>query len=208
MKNDNKIYYPFFYLIAVKNISSKEQELIEELKHDSCKAFNGIYYLYAKRLYGYCLQYTQSAEDAEEIVQDVFIRLWNYRRKIKQNDTLRNLLFVMAKHHLINAYRSRINSPIYEDYIKYTDTLGIEETDKRLEYDEFLREVQQALTTLPTTQQKIIRMSKLELLPNKVIAERLALSEQTVKNQLSIGLKTLKKKFNKLWWLPILLFIN
>lgn len=193
----------------MKNISLiNEQELIKALKNDSYRAFNSIYYLYAKRLYGYCMQYTLSTEDAEEIVQDVFIRLWHYRKRIKQNETLRTLLFIMAKHHLINAYRAKINSPIYENYIKYTDALGTEDTSNRLEYNEFLKELQQALNTLPPTQRTIIQMSKLEQLTNKVIAERLALSEQTVKNQLSLGLKALKKRFNKLWWFPILLFLN
>ena len=57
----------------------------------------------------FSLRYTKSACDAEEIVHDVFVRLWNIRGHIKSTESLRPLLFVMAKHYLINAFRSNVN---------------------------------------------------------------------------------------------------
>ena len=85
---------------------SIEQNLIYLLKGGSIDAFDKIYQMYSKRLYSYSIQYTKSSEDAEEIVQDVFVQLWQNREKIRQSDTLQALLFIIAKHHLINAYRS------------------------------------------------------------------------------------------------------
>ena len=74
--------------------------------------------MYAKRLFAYSLQFTKSQEESEEIVQDVFMRLWTNRAKIRQEDTLRSLLFIMTKHYLINAFRTKINQPEYEEYIQ------------------------------------------------------------------------------------------
>ena len=62
--------------------------------------------MYARRLLAYCKQYTKSLEDAEEIVQDVFVRLWSNRARIHQEETLRSLLFTMSKNQLVNAYRT------------------------------------------------------------------------------------------------------
>ena len=117
-----------------------EQQLIDALKNDSQKAFNSIYTIYAKRLFAYAIQYTKSVQDAEEIVEDVFVHLWLDRKAIRQTETLRALLFIMAKHYLINAYRARINSPVFEDYVDYQESVS-EDNNSQIEYDEFGEEI-------------------------------------------------------------------
>lgn len=190
-------------------LNQNEKILIRELKNDSRKAFNAIYAMYAKRLLAYCKQYTKSVEDAEEIVQDVFVRLWNNRGNIRQEETLQSLLFIMSKHSLINAYRSTVNSPVYEDYTNCLSELSTDDTHYRLEYHEFVSQLKAALKELPETQRKVIELSRFHDLSNKEIAEQLSLSEQTIKNQLSLGLKTLREKLQgmslALW---LLLFVN
>jgi RNA polymerase sigma-70 factor (family 1) len=186
-----------------------EKMLISELKKDSQEALDSIYKMYAKRLYAFCLQYTKSKENAEEIVEDVFVWIWVNRCEIHQEETLRSLLFIRAKHYLINAYRSRINSPVYEDYVNYQDELAADDIQQHLEYEDFVRQLRNALTKLPITQQQVIELSKIQQVSNKEIAVKLSLSEQTVKNQLSLGLKNLRKELNKvpfLFWL--LFFVN
>lgn len=189
------------------NMEKKEQKLIRGLKDGNYKAFNEIYALYAKRLYAYCLQYTRQAEDAEEIVQDVFVRLWNQRDKIRQEETLQSLLFIMAKHLVINAYRAKVNQPIYEDYLNYVDELSVDDVKERTEYRDFLLNFNKILSTLPDTQRKVIKLSRMRQLSNKEIAEYLSLSEQTVKNQLSLGMKKLREEFSKIAWLLLFLIL-
>lgn len=188
-----------------KHTENREQALIRAMKLGSTKAFDSIYQMYSKRLYTFSLQFIKSHEEAEEIVQDVFIKLWNNREQIKQDKTLHSLLFIMAKHHLINAYRLKVNSYIYEDYIGYINAFSEENTHYRLEYNEFMAHFEQVMKTLPLTQQKVIRLSRLQQLSNREIAEELSLSEQTIKNQLSLGLKVLKEKLN--WALVFTAFI-
>lgn len=195
-------------LILETHIDNIEERLISALKLGSSNAFDSIYQIYSKRLYAYCLQFTKSPEESEEIMQDVFVKLWLNRAHIRQNETLRSLLFIMAKHHLINAYRSKINHPVYEDFVDYKHTLSVEDTPHHLEYKEFMQGFQKAMQSLPDTQRKVINMSRIHQLSNKEIAEKLSLSEQTVKNQLSLGLKSLKEKLNKFLWFILLLFIN
>ena len=172
-----------------------ERELIIDLRNGSIKAFNAIYELYARRLYAFCLKYTKSRENAEEIVEDTFVWLWNYRESIKEEEeSLKSLLFIKTRHLLINAYRKVMNSPIYEDYMDYLDHQGTAHAaDSPIEYDEFIRQVNDCISQLPAAQQQIIQLSKFEQMGNKEIAEQLNYSEQTVKNQLSLGLKQLRK---------------
>lgn len=175
-----------------------EKELIKELKQGSMRAFNRIYEIYARRLCAFCLKYAKSRETAEEITQDTFIWIWNNRYSITQENTLKPIIFLRAKHLLINAYRKIINSPVYEDYMDYLDhgTTSSYAADSMLEYDEFARKVNDLIEQLPKTQQEVIRLSKFEMMTNKEIALKLNYSEQTVKNQLSLGIKQLKKMLN------------
>ena len=184
-----------------------ETELILQLRKGSMKAFDEIYELYARRLFAFCLKYTKSKENAEEIMEDTFVWLWKSRSTLEEADSVKPLLFLRAKHYLINAYRKVINSPVYEDYMDYLDHHNSTTADSQLEYDDFVRQLNQMLAKLPKTQQEIIRLSKLEMLNNQEIAEKLNYSEQTVKNQLSMGLKQLRQLINNRTNLMWLLFL-
>lgn len=183
-----------------------EHELISRLKNGSQEAFDAIYGMYARKLYAYCLQYTKSRVETEEIVQDVFVRLWLNKSKIRQEDSLRSLLFTMSKYRLINAYKARLHSPVYEDYVNYQDRIATGGQAEKLEYEEFVMQLKEILHQLPDTQRRVIELSRFEQLSNKEIAAQLQLNEQTVKNQLSLGLKTLREKLNHLPLLFYLLF--
>lgn len=186
-----------------------ERLLIGALKNGSRKAFDEIYGMYAKRLLAYCKQYTKRWEDAEEIVQDVFVRLWNSRTSIRQEETLRSLLFIIAKHYLINAYRANVNSPAYEEYVACRAEPAPGAYSCPLEYEDFLRKLRAALRKLPPAQRKIIELSRLKGLSNKEVAEEAGVSEQTVKNQLSQGLKSLREELDKIAWIAgWLLIVN
>ena len=175
-----------------------EQLIIAEFKRGSKEAFEQIYQMYAKRLLAYCFQYTKCYEDAEEIVEDVFVSLWNNRGKIRQEETLSSLLYTMSKHYVINAYRATVNSPVYEDYVAYQNELSTSEDHYKLDYELYMKTIKNAIKQLPLTQQRVISLSRFSLLSNQEIAERLSLSEQTVKNQLSLGLKTLRMLLEKM----------
>ena len=145
--------------------------------------------------------------DAEEIMEDTFVWLWNNRSTLEEAESVKPLLFLRAKHYLINAYRKVINSPVYEDYMDYLDHHNSTAADSQLEYDDFVRQLNLMLAKLPKTQQEIIRLSKLEMLNNQEIAEKLNYSEQTVKNQLSMGLKQLRQLISNRTNLMWLLFL-
>ena len=118
------------------------------------KAFDEIYRLYARRLFAFCLKYTKSKENAEEIMEDTFVWLWNNRSTLEEADSVKPLLFLRAKHYLINAYRKVINSPVYEDYMDYLDHYNSTTADSQLEYDDFVRQLNQTLPSCPRRSRK------------------------------------------------------
>lgn len=170
-----------------------ESELIDELRKGSIHAFDAIYNKYSKRMYAYCIKFTKSSEDAEEVVQDVFLRLWKIREDIKATDSLSSLLFIISKSYLIKAFHKSINSQIFEDYVNYQDAISSKEKcDSKLCYNDFVAVVKANLLKLPKTQREVIKLSKFEGKSVREISESMSLSEQTVRNQLSLGLKSLR----------------
>lgn len=169
-----------------------ENHLIADLKRDSQSAPREIYQLYAERLYAFCMQYMRSRQKSEELVEDTFVWLWTNRHHIRQEETLRSLLFIRVRHFVINAYRATLNAPVFEQYCRYSKELQVDDTSQAVEYDDFVRRLGRAMDCLPATQRKVVELSKLEQKSNREIARLLGLQEQTVKNQLSLGLRSLR----------------
>lgn len=175
-----------------------EAEIIRELKNGSKIAFGKIYEMYFKRLYGYSLKFTKNSEDAEEIVHDVFLRLWNMRSEIRQEESVRSLLFIISKNYLIKSYYKQINLQIFEDYVDYEEKLRNDcHTDSNIQYEDYLNMIQSEMNKLPETQKNVIELSIFKQFSIKEVSERLSLSKQTVRNQLSLGLKSLRMLVDK-----------
>ncbi len=186
-----------------------EQILIEQLRNGSRNAFNQIYQMYSRRLYSYCLTFTKSNEDSKDIVQTVFIKLWMNRSSLELRDSISSLLFTIAKNDLINAYKKGLNSNIYEEYILYKDAISTNEVSEKVEYKDYLDCINKCLNKLPEKQKQIIILSRFEGLSNKEIANMLNLSEQTVKNNVSMGIKRLKNMLDKcFYFILIFLLVN
>ena len=187
-----------------------EEELVYQLKRESQEAFNKIYDMYSSRLYAYCMQYVKSREDSEEIVQDVFIKLWVNKQSIVHGELLSAFIFKIAKNQIINRYKSRVNSYVFEEYVNYCNEgkYSVSDTSSVVEYDDFCRSLKKAMKSLSATQREVIECVKLEQLSIKETADKLKLKEQTVKNALSAGLKLLKDLLKKSLVLIILFMLK
>lgn len=180
----------------MSDLSSIEKKYILELNQGSYRAFDALYALYARRLYGYALKITKSHQDAKEIVQDTFVKLWLNRKHVLANESFQSYLFTITKNTLLNKVRSVVNAPVFIDYLSFIDEQAISEnnTAAQLDLDDFKRHLNDAKQALSDTQLKVFELCKELGYSNAEVADRLRLSEQTIKNQLSIALKILRKR--------------
>ncbi len=163
------------------------------LKKGDMAAFDAIYYKYCRRLYGFVLRYLKQEEDAEGIVQEVFIKIWETRNKIDVYSSFESFLFTVAYNSTISLLRKRLAEIKSKEYLKslqqFSSTVDVID---ELQFKELNEKVQCLLKQLTPRQKEIYLLSREEGLTHKEIAQKLDISENTIKNHMVTTLKYLK----------------
>lgn len=167
-------------------ITSKSNvELLLLIQKDDRIAFYNIYERYSKRLFGFVFRFIKDEADAEDIVQEVFIKIWEGRNKIDINSSFESFLFTIAYNSTISLFRKRINEKKYLEHLKsvqqvYDSPIVTDE----IHFEELNNKVQQVLNKLTPRQREIFRLSREEGLTHDQIAKKLIISVNTVKKHL------------------------
>lgn len=175
----------------------EEKELILLLKQGSKEAFTTLYKQYWKQVYNFSRLYLTNQSAAEEVVQEVFIKIWETREFIREEDHFKGLLFIITRNLVFNQHRKSLN----EDFYKVTVLAAMEETyDVEEEIDaKNLREyIDMLIVELPLRRREIFNLSRKEHKSYKEIALQLNISEKTVEHQISEALKYLRKNITML----------
>ncbi|MDX9748848.1 MAG: sigma-70 family RNA polymerase sigma factor [Paludibacter sp.] len=180
----------------------------KELRKGSHQAFNAIYEMYANKLYGFVFVHTKSRELSNDIVQDTFLKLWSMREEVSMDGSLHSLLITISYHKIVDVFRAQLNKVEFVDYIEFSENYLTDDNsiEKGMYYDEFLKALKLSKTLLPHRQLEIFEMSREYGLSIEEIARSLQINEQTVKNHLTIALKTLKKELSKYNMMMVVLF--
>ena len=184
-----------------------DNELVERLKKGDLEAFDMIYDMYAGRLYAFGMRYLRSTEEAKELVQSVFMKVWENHRTIDLSLSFRSYLFTIAYNDICKLFRRQSYLQKYVLETLYENRQSTSATEEGTEYQSVLGEVQRVLGTLPETQRKAFIMSKIEGKTSKEVATLLGLSPGTVDNYVSGAIKMLRRKINGKN-LPVILFLT
>ena len=176
-------------------INREDSVLIEELLKGDLKSFDLLFDKYAQKLYGFVLKFLRSEVDAEEVVQDVFIKVWENRLKLKKDSSFKSYLFTIAYNDVLNRLRSK---SYHQAYIREAIALGDETSNsfESVEYKSVLEQVNVLIDKLPDRRRDIFVKSRIEGFSSKEIAERFGISVGTVDNNISEALKFLRKSLS------------
>lgn len=174
------------------------EQYVKLLKKGDMSAFDAIYKEYCHRLYGFVIKFIKQREDAEEIVQEVFLKIWEAREKIDVYSSFEGYLFTMAYNTTINVLRKRMSQDKYVAHLKAIQTIEeADETIDEMEYKELIGKVQSLIYQLSPRQQEIFYLSREKGLTHEEIAEKLNISTNTVKNHLVSSLKFLRSNIDR-----------
>lgn len=186
-----------------------EQIQILSLKHDDCeKAFETLYKTWSGKLYNFLMRMSGGDHAlTEDIVQDVFVCIWNKRAQLDENKSFGNLLCTIAKDKLLNVYKHRMIEALYAQAVQNSDKEIGNSTQDTVDHYFLSEYLTQIIDQLPAARQRIFRMSRQQHLSNKEIAQRLHLSENTVESQLGKALKFIRQHLEEYYTALVIGFI-
>jgi RNA polymerase sigma-70 factor (ECF subfamily) len=176
----------------LKGIKSNT-ELVKLLKKGDMAAFDAIYNKYCHKLHQFVFMYLKQKEDAKDIVQEVFIKIWQTREKIDVYASFDSFLFTIAYNTTMSLLRKRMSETKSREYLKSLQQIeNAEQVIDEIQFIELNHKVQGLLNQLTQRQKEIYLLSREEGLTHEEIAQKLNISESTVNNHLVTALKYLK----------------
>lgn len=168
-----------------------ERELLQRIAEGDESAFKLLHHRYWNEIYSLALAFVKSPEWAEDVLQEVFIKLWLKKETLPGIERFEPFLFVMVRNELISALRKyKKRERDVADYIHAGVSTEVKENT--VELSETGRLVQDALKELTPQQQLIFKLSREDGLNHDMIAQQLELSKKTVSNTITIVLSHIR----------------
>lgn len=190
--------------------NSYNQKLLYEISLDNTRAFEKIYNHFSKELFFYAFRILNDSEVSEDVIQDVFLNLW-LKRKTLRIENLKAFLYRCVKNQVLNKIRDRKISDEDIARINIID-LGMDSSG-HIEFEDLKKILNDQVSELPTRCREIFVMSRFEQMSNMEIAEKLGISVQGVKNQISKALVRIREQlmnekiiFPLIFMLPLCFF--
>ena len=175
-------------------MTSNEKYLFEEIKAGNKSAFENIFRLYYQDLCRFALRLSCSEPDAEEIVQDLFFKLWQNHKTMICPDSVKAYLFTATRNSVYNKIKhEKIKSSYIQD--QNVDEYDLDSSEL-IENQELNLRIESAINELPEKRREVFVLSKIDGLKYKEIAEKLNISIKTVENQMGEALKFLRDKLS------------
>jgi RNA polymerase sigma-70 factor (family 1) len=154
--------------------------------------FVDVFQQHEHRLYTLGLLLVKSEQHVKDIIQEVFLKLWEHRHHLQEIHNMDAWLYRVMENKVIDFLRKAAADNRLKDAIWNTVSQARNDTDEWLEAKEYNRIIQQAIDHLPPQRRRIYCLHKKDGLNHTQIAEELAISRHTVKNQLSAAIKSIR----------------
>ena len=172
--------------------------LIQPLKNGSVKAFDALYQLYSARLYNFVLKISKGdTYMAEEIVQRVFIKIWEDRSMLDTQKSFNAFICTIAKNMLMNEYKHQMVEFVYQDYILQINKDESSDGVDKIEYVFLEKYLNTLIEQLTPARREVYIMNRIDKLTVKEIAQRSGKSEKTIEKQLSEANEFIRRQFSK-----------
>lgn len=187
--------------------NKNDSELLIGIKQGDVQCFEQLYRKYKGQIYNFIMK--ASYGDfymAEEIVQKVFIKIWEIRNDLVLEGTFSAFLFTISKNMYISMLRKNVQDSIYREYCRNTVSEAEYSVDREVEYKFLEEEINRLIEQLPPARRMVYRMSKKEHLSNREIACKLNISENTVESHLTKASAFLRQMLS-VKYVPVYLLI-
>jgi RNA polymerase sigma-70 factor (family 1) len=173
----------------------KNAKLLDAVKAGDSAAFKEVYHQYRKKIYGYAYHFSRNGEEAEELTQDVFVRLWENRSKIDPQKNFDAFLYTLIRNNFLSTLRKKAREKAYSnENLKYEQSFNTIEDE--LNAKETKQIVYKAIESLSPQVKKIYLLSRNDHRTHEEISQLMGISKNTVNNHLKKSLGILRKYFS------------
>ena len=191
-----------YRVLTISNI----EDIIRRLKEDDKSAVDELFGYYYPRLYHFSKSILKIGNDIDDILQEVFVKIWLNRQKISNAETFNAYIFTITKNEVLNLIRSKLKDNAFRDKL-YLKSVATEYQDQnQLEIDEIKTGIDQLVAGLPEKRQQVFILSRTEGLSNKEIAQQLNISEKTVEDHITHAIKHIKNSLKDMGIISLLYF--
>lgn len=168
--------------------------LVQLLQKGNVAAFDSLFEVYSPKLFGFALKYFKNESDAEELVQDVFVKVWENRQALKSDHSFKSYLFTIALNQIRKYFNKKAASLRYLESLQ-NDTFSSEQANTD-NFEAALQKLNLIIDQMPARRREIFIKSKLEGKSSKEVATELNISSGTVDNQVSEAFKFIRNQMN------------
>lgn len=186
--------YLVFLLAVKRGTDPDDPELLLAIKNGDHKAFRTFFEKHHNYLYHFLLKRGVSEQQAEDLIQQAFVMIWEKRDQIDTSKSLRSYLFRIAYTRMLNVFR---------DTAKFAEEADPDleqashETDKQVQTKELGQAIEASISTMPEKRQEVFRLCFIQEFTYKEAAEVLQVSVKTIENHMGLALKDLRSKLER-----------
>ncbi len=168
-----------------------ERYWVKKLKSADLSAFNQLFYAYSSKLYHFAYGYLKSKEDAEELVQETFCKVWERKNELKEEFQFRSYLFTIAFNQIKKQFRAKALLNKYTSSQR-SDSQDHTEVTEDVNYPSLKRLVDRLVDKMPEKRRAVFTKSRYEGKNAMDIAKEMSISKSTVENHLNQALRYLR----------------
>ena len=167
-------------------------ELIIGVRGNDLNSFEKMFLIYRVKIFNFSYKYLRSREDAEEVVQDTFVKIWENRATLNEDLSFNSYLFTIAKNIIINKVRKKVAEPrVFDTIVEHS--AQDESTENEIIYRDITSVAERAIQNLPAQRQLVYNLSRKDGLTYEEIGTQLGISSRTVEAHLRKALESVRE---------------
>ena len=171
-----------------------EKRLTAALKRGDERAFEKLYLNYSPKLYFFSFKYLKCQQEAEEIVQSIFLKIWENRENINPELSFNAYLIQIGKSIIWKYYKKQELASKYNESLKDQVHLYSNNTEDYIIFSEMEQMTKKHINSMPEKRKQVFMLSRIEGMNHAEIAQKLNISVGTVKQHMNKALKSLSKE--------------
>jgi len=184
----------------------KTEQILFRLKNDDKSAVDELFNYYYPRLYYFAKSILKIESEIDDILQEVFVKIWLNRNKIGNAETFNAYIFTITKNEVLNLIRANLKDHTFRDELFLRSVAEEYHTPNQVEFDEVKTGIDHIVASLPPKRQQVFILSRTEGLSNREIAQQLNISEKTVEDHITHAIKHIKSSLIEVGIISLLYF--